>query len=776
MLSVSDPRSSRNRSSSRTRERSRSREPPARAASPPRRSKQAHHSDDDSDMVLQEEDSDDYRPSDRRRGGERERERERGGYEVAVRKKGDRERPEYERHGSGSNAGYERRDKERDRDERSSSYAVPGAYGGHDSHGYGDRDKGGEFHRELPDQRRSSYYASTSYRDDKDEALYRTKSGPGHDNKMQYAAPSKYEYAKPPGEVRYTSKAETSGPRYMAKEAAEIEVERRRHRREDEEERERRELEEELKHRRKVAVERERDRDRDRDGRKYRRDDGDSEEEERERRRRKKYEEEERERRRHIEADQHKRERRPSHSRPEAQVLEIHPGGRGGSSLKPLEHGVRRLSVSGGAGAGALLGAGLGAAHHHHSGAPPPGSPLLEAYTGTYQSISPMPSPMALPSSMDDGMSDLEPLEPEYGSDDSHHQRPKKSVLKKRVVIYDPEPDARAIAAELKRQKPEAKPLIKILPHLSDDNMMALRTEYKKHFKVQGKGINIAKHIKVKYTGNIGKVAYATALGRWESEAHWANFWYQSGSSRRELLIESLMGRSNLEIRQIKEAFSDKRYNDSLEKCMQTELKKDKFRHAVLLALEEKRGDDMAALSRTRVREDVENLYKALVAKDGGETAMIDIIVVRSDVHLREVLKEFETKYRRNFAREMIQKSQNLVVSFFFFVSAISFLLKEFVLLNVLQGETLAHILNGVINRPVRDALLLHQALAETSKDRAELLMSRLIRYHWEPKHLERIKVEYKKRYGSRVEVDVEEGTKGEFGEFCLALCQGATR
>ena len=84
--------------------------------------------------------------------------------------------------------------------------------------------------------------------------------------------------------------------------------------------------------------------------------------------------------------------------------------------------------------------------------------------------------------------------------------------------------------------------------------------------------------------------------------------------------------------------------------------------------------------------------------------------------------------------------------------------------------------MNGVLNKPVRDALLLHQALAETSKDRAELLMSRLIRYHWEPKHLEKVKAEYKNRYGTRLERDIDEGTKGEFGEFCQALCTGAIR
>ena len=81
-----------------------------------------------------------------------------------------------------------------------------------------------------------------------------------------------------------------------------------------------------------------------------------------------------------------------------------------------------------------------------------------------------------------------------------------------------------------------------------------------------------------------------------------------------------------------------------------------------------------------------------------------------------------------------------------------------------------------MLNKPVRDAQLLHQALAETSKDRTELLVSRLVRYHWEPKHLERIKIAYKQKYGSKLDRDIEAGTKGDFGEFCLALAEGATR
>ncbi len=323
---------------------------------------------------------------------------------------------------------------------------------------------------------------------------------------------------------------------------------------------------------------------------------------------------------------------------------------------------MHRLSVSGGT-AGGLSLAAPGQHHGSIQGGLPPGSPLLEAYHGTYQSISPMPSPMMLPSTMDDDLSDLEQLSPQYSSDDSRRMHPKKSSFKKRVSFYDPEPDALALAAALKHSKPDSGPIISVLPRLSHDHILELRTEYKKHIKTNGKGINIAKHIKLKVPGNLGKIAYAVALGRWESEAHWANFWYQSNTSRRELLIESLMGRTNSEIVKIKDAFSDKRYNDSLEKCMQTELKKDKFRNAVLLALEEKRMDENDRLSIDLVRRDAQDLYKALTAKEGGETAMINIIVVRSDNHLREVLRVFEGTYHKNFAREMIQKSRNLVVS-----------------------------------------------------------------------------------------------------------------
>ncbi|KAL1968067.1 hypothetical protein VTN77DRAFT_2197 [Rasamsonia byssochlamydoides] len=473
----------------------------------------------------------------------------------------------------------------------------------------------------------------------------------------------------------------------------------------------------------------------------------------------------------------------------EPQFVEIAPG----SAARPRPHSLsvssaNNLSVGGGR---------------------PPASPLLEAYKGTYQSISPMPSPIASPrvysSRLDEDISDLDGLEGGSGSDGrkrhGHHRSKSRddskdrknlkekeqekqqstehksksyshngkgdaevilispSTRSKRVSFYNPTNDALALKEALSHHlSVDIRPLIKILPFLSSDEILDLRAEYKNHAKLHGKGINIAKHIKLKLGSTaFGKACYATALGRWESEAYWANYYYQAGTSRRELLIESLIGRTNAEIREIKACFRDPRYGDSLERCMKAELKADKFRTAILLALEERRQPERDTVDVQLVQQDVQDLHHALVSREGGETAMIYIIVLRSDAHLREVLRVYESIYRQNFAKAMINKSRNLV------------------------GETLAHILNGVINRPMRDALLLHQAIRESrsGRERSELLISRLVRLHWEPRHLEMVKHEYRKRYKERVEEAIAQEvltTSGgsEWGEFCIELARSS--
>lgn len=499
------------------------------------------------------------------------------------------------------------------------------------------------------------------------------------------------------------------------------------------------------------------------------------------------------------------------------------PRGSAGVSVEQLRQNLGRLSTSG----GATLGVGQTPAT---AGGRPPASPLLEAYKGTYQTISPLPSPQALALRRrdDDDLSDLE-LSSSDGSGDDHLKKqiralerekqrlsghssgtkldaPKtkqrtsstvsntstalsiRSKTKKAVSFYDPDSDAKKLAEALKgnHRTPDTKPLLKILPWLTADEITALKIAYKNHAKINGQGINLSKHIKARIPGNLGKLLYATSLGQYESDAYWANCFYQSGASRRELLIESLVGRTNQQIREIKDVFKDKRYDDDLEKCMKAELKADKFRFAILMALEERRMPEGLGINMKLVHEDGLDLHDALRSA-GGETDMIKIVMHRSDDHLREVLNYYEKSYRRNFARDMISKSQNLVVS-----CALTPSNRPYA--NRLQGETLAHILNGALNKPLRDAILMHQAIdefapqdriqspnaAKPPSGRAELLISRVVRLHWDAKHLERVKREYEHRYkeslARAIARDVQGGMKTDDGKAWSGFCVDLVR
>lgn len=285
--------------------------------------------------------------------------------------------------------------------------------------------------------------------------------------------------------------------------------------------------------------------------------------------------------------------------------------------------------------------------------------------------MSPMPSPMLLPTATPQILDALDPI----GSDDERAGDRRR----RRARFNDPADDAARLAKALKGEKraPETEPLIEILPGLTHEQVMDLRTEYKRLVKTgtERKGVNIAKHIRARLKDedpNLMKACYATALGRWESEAYWANFWYHGNKTRRELLIESLMGRTNDEIRRMKEGFSDKKYGNSLTKCMKTELKEDKFKKAVLMVLEETRMEEEDVYGRplridyNLVDDDVRHLYHAVRSEKGGESLMISIVTQRSDSHLREVLREYKNKYKgANFAKDSLKKSGNLVVSLF---------------------------------------------------------------------------------------------------------------
>lgn len=285
-----------------------------------------------------------------------------------------------------------------------------------------------------------------------------------------------------------------------------------------------------------------------------------------------------------------------------------------------------------------------------------PSSPVLGIYQSTYQTMPSMPSTFELAS---DDFPDLSPLSPNL----SEILRRSDSTYKKRVQIYDAGKDAEILIKGLSHRQARSEPLIAVLPGLSHDQLLELQDEYKKRCRTGGHGVSLTKHIKATTSGHFGMICYVTSLGRWESEAYWANFWYKSHATTQNLLIETLMGRTNAEIKQIKERFSDQLYSDDLMQCMEKELKPGKFQEAVLIVLAARRQEDTDSIVPQYVERDMDILRQSLEAKQGGERSILQVVITRSDAHLREVLKAYERTHESNFAREALKRSKNSAVS-----------------------------------------------------------------------------------------------------------------
>lgn len=129
------------------------------------------------------------------------------------------------------------------------------------------------------------------------------------------------------------------------------------------------------------------------------------------------------------------------------------------------------------------------------------------------------------------------------------------------------------------------------------------------------------------------------------------------------------MGKSNEEIRKIKDGFKDAKYDNSLEKAVRNELVANKFRMAVLIQLEGVRMEELGHGMRfdmDEIREDVRRLGEILERRDGrggGETVMIEIIVNRSDGWIKEIAIMYRNQHGRDLPKAIMNHSKNLVVS-----------------------------------------------------------------------------------------------------------------
>lgn len=194
------------------------------------------------------------------------------------------------------------------------------------------------------------------------------------------------------------------------------------------------------------------------------------------------------------------------------------------------------------------------------------------------------------------------------------------------------------------------------------------------------------------------------------------------------------MGRTNDEILDIRDAYSDKRNNHDIIAALEKELSADKntgarFTEMIMLQLKAKRMEEWDNVYVEKIKEDVKILHENISKDKADVSALIEFVVLRNDTHLRETMKLYKKTHSTDLARDIFSKVPTLVVSPAYRKSSLNVSWNDNTLIMCVKqkGDALLHVLNGVLNRPARDARLLEESMKGVGT-RDELLVARLTR------------------------------------------------
>ncbi|KAM3080146.1 hypothetical protein ACMFMF_003555 [Clarireedia jacksonii] len=207
--------------------------------------------------------------------------------------------------------------------------------------------------------------------------------------------------------------------------------------------------------------------------------------------------------------------------------------------------------------------------------------------------------------------------------------------------------------------------------------------------------------------------------------------------TKESLLNEVLLGRSNADIRAIKTTY-EKRYRRRLIDDIKGDLSADTERH-FLMVLEANRNEDSAPVIPQDVDRDVATLWGATEAIRGKDRLTVcEIFTKRSDNQLRAIAHTYQQKHGKPL---------------------------EWVIKKEFRGhmeDALLYQLRTAMDKAMRDANLLEASMKGFgTKD--HLLIARVVKIHWDPRHMGQVKGAYQHAFGRSLSSRISSDTSGDY-------------
>ena len=266
------------------------------------------------------------------------------------------------------------------------------------------------------------------------------------------------------------------------------------------------------------------------------------------------------------------------------------------------------------------------------------------------------------------------------------------------------------------------------------------QTFYQRHHR------SLESDVEKEVSGNFETCLLSILRGPLQQDVYCLHQAINGAGTNEDLLNDVLIGRSNADIRAIKEAYQHT-YHRSLEADVKADLSA-KTERMFMMLLAGTRAEDSAPVIPQNIDADVMELHRATEGRMGAEQLTVcSILTSRSDAQVRAIAHTYEQKYR---------------------IPLEKVLLKEFA---GHMEDALVEMVRSGADKAMRDAVRLEDTMkGPGTKDK--MLIYRVTAIHWDRNHLMQVKGAYRHRYGKELATRIRGETSGYYEKCLLAMIE----
>lgn len=284
------------------------------------------------------------------------------------------------------------------------------------------------------------------------------------------------------------------------------------------------------------------------------------------------------------------------------------------------------------------------------------------------------------------------------------------------MIAWDASHDANALRQAMKGFGTDEKALIRVLSDKDPLQIEALRSTYNRLHRR-----DLVADIESETSSWFEFGLVSLARGPLLNDVYMLYDAMDGPGTKESVLNDVLLSRSNADIQAIKGLYRQK-FHRSLEDAVRGDLSMKTERH-FMIVLQGTRAEDAAPVQKFEVDRDVQELYNATEGKTGtDEIRVCSILSTRNDNHIRAIAHEYQLRYARPLEDVIAREFSGHM---------------EDALLFQLRHAT---------DKYMHQATMLEDAMSGMgTKDK--LLISRIVRAHWDRTNLANVRGAYEKRY-----------------------------